>query len=174
MSPRSGPIVKEATKSMKKIVILLVLLVSFLFGCKNNTGAHDARTSSEPSDTPDVKSSGYHSEAFETSNKEVYDMDDIIYREGEWDDKDWDNIEFPIEKDCIDDKETAVNVARALLGNFQKQNYFVNYVTLSVFYDIKDKIWIVVFAESRDYPGADVTIAIRRENAEVVKMWVGE
>lgn len=146
---------------MKKVVIFLILLALLLSGCGNNT------------EIPNVNSDGKSSESSSTSNKENSDMNEITFQEGVWSDKDWEKVEFPFEKDCIPDKETAVNVTKLFLGKFQQQNYFINYVPQSVFYDTEDKIWIVSFSEG-DYPGADFTIAIRRENAEVVKMWVGE
>lgn len=147
---------------MKKAVILFIMLVLFLFGCGKNT------------ETSDVSSDGTHNNASGTNNGEVCDMREIIFTEGVWHDKEWNKLEFPFENDCIPDKETAIILTKVFLENFQRQNYFTNYVAQSVFYDTEDRIWIVSFSESKDYPGAVFSIAIREDNAEVVKMWVEE
>ena len=147
---------------MKKVIILLMLLTLFLSGCSNDMAI------------PNGSSNGNPSNSSNTNSEEDSNMNEITFTEGVWSDKYWENIEFPFEKDCIPDKETAISVTGLFLEKFQQQNSFNNYVPQSVFYDTKDRIWIVTFVESRDYPGACLSIAIRRENSEVVKMWVGE
>ena len=43
-----------------------------------------------------------------------------------------------------------------------------------VFFDTQDEIWIVSFWENNEMVGSDFSIAIKAENAQVIKMWVGE
>lgn len=149
---------------MKKVVVLLMLLVLTLSGCGKGIEASDEN----------LGSSGGLSSTSPKNSEELLGMSGISFEEGVWSDKDWENVEFPFKKDCVPDKETAVNITRILIEKFQQQNYFSDYVLQSVFFDTEDKIWIVTYGESRNYPGACVSIAIRKENAEVIKIWVGE
>ena len=109
----------------------------------------------------------------ETGNEENLNISELPYEEGKWKNKDWDKIELPFEEICIPDKETAIQITSAFVKAFQHKKLFINYKPQSVFYDIEDEIWIVSFCEG-DVPGASLTIAIRKDNAEVVKMWLGE
>ena len=102
---------------------------------------------------------------------------EIRYEEGIYPDKNWDMIELPIERDCIVDKETAIQTAKILLlieGRHDKtQN--LSYDPTVVFYDTEDMIWIVSFSpfqNGRLIPGDSYNIALRKNNAEVVKMWI--
>lgn len=98
----------------------------------------------------------------------------VPYSEGVWEYKDWENMEFVVEEDCVSNKETAITIAESIIKEFQKENRFIGFSPISVFFDTEDNLWIVSFAETTDYPGACVTFAIRKENAEVVKIWLGE
>ena len=147
---------------MKKKFILFVLLALFLSGCGKNALVANVSGNENADGVSNAP------------NKEAPGTNEIIFTEGVWPDKDWENVEFPFEKDCIPDKETALSITGVLVTKFHQQSCFINYAPQSVFYDTEDKIWIVTFVESPDYPGACVSIAIRKENAEVVKMWVEE
>ena len=79
----------------------------------------------------------------------------------------------------IPDEETAIEVATAIMQSIQRKGYGKEYVIQSVFFDTVDEIWIVTFA----LPQYDVTalmdgggysIAMRKSNAEVVRIWAGE
>ena len=102
--------------------------------------------------------------------------DSIPYQEGIYDDKDWENIDIPVNEVCIPDKDTAIKVASAIVDRFQKEGYFPDYIPQTVFFDTEDKIWIISFGENRGLydDGSDFSIALKAENAEVIKMWVGE
>ena len=147
---------------MKKIIIILTLLTLLLFGCGNHEESPVSCTCKEPDN------------ASGTCRMEEIDMNEMIYTEGVWSDEDWRTIEFPFEKECITDKETAVKIACIFFENFKQQGYFSNYTPRSVFYDIENKVWFVAFDAGITYPGANFVIALRQENSEVIKMWVGE
>lgn len=99
----------------------------------------------------------------------------IEVTEGIYPNKNWDDIMFPISETCVPDKETAVSLARNMIVNFQKNGKFIDYVPQSVFYDTQDHIWIISFWEDIEgYIGASFSIAIKEDNAQVVKMWVDE
>ena len=149
--------------TIKKASLMLIILILFLTGCESNY----------------FYENNYSYECNCSSEWKNDDIQDNVYREGIWYNKDWAAIEFPVEEDCVPDKETAVAVSRIYLERFQQQGYFIDYTLLEVFYDTVDRIWIITFSESKFsegtyYIGACFSIAIRRENAEVIKMWVGE
>lgn len=101
---------------------------------------------------------------------------EICYEEGIYSDKNWDMIQTPIERDCIPDKETAIQIAKIFLLIESRQDEAQNLLfdPTMVFYDIKDMIWIVSFSPFQNgmpIPGDSYNIALRRNNAEVVKMW---
>ena len=101
----------------------------------------------------------------------------IRYEEGIYRDKNWDMIEFPIARDCIPDNETAIQIARNFLSIEKLQNETLNlsYNPVAVFYDTADNIWIVSFSPFQNgmlIPGDSYNIAMRKNTAEVLKMWV--
>ena len=117
------------------------------------------------------------SEVESMENQHELIEDKTKYEEGVYSDKNWDAIEFPIERDCIPDKETAIKVAEIFLliekHSNESQNH--SYTPAEVFYDIEDMIWIVSFwpyQKGMLIPGDSYSIAMRRINGEVLKMWV--
>lgn len=100
----------------------------------------------------------------------------IKYSEGVYLDKNWDEFETTYNEFCINNKNTAIKMATIILEGFQENEVFRNYVPQSVFYDTNDKIWVVSFweGENTNSDGPDFNIAIKAENAQVVKMWCGE
>lgn len=102
-------------------------------------------------------------------------MKDIRYEEGIYQNKNWNEIEFPFEQPCVPDKETAITITNSIMSNFQSDGHFPNYVAQSIFFDKEDELWIVSYwQEKENYVGADFTIALRKDNGQVVKMWVNE
>jgi len=106
----------------------------------------------------------------------VKTYNEIEYTEGVYNDKNWKNKIEPANNIAIPDVETAVNIANVIVDSHKKEGLLSNYVPQSIFYDTKDKIWIISYWEESNEPilGACFTIAIRAKNAEVIKMWVGE
>ena len=99
------------------------------------------------------------------------------YKEGIYTNKNWDVIEFPIEQDCIQDKETAIIAAEIflLIERLQDEAQNLSFRPTEVFYDTEDMIWIVSFSPFQNgmlIPGDSYNIALRKNNAEVLKMWV--
>ena len=102
---------------------------------------------------------------------------DAIYIEGKYPDKNWNLVEFLIEKDCIPDKETAIKVAEIYLLIEKRSDESLNhsFIPTEVFYDIEEMVWIVSFSpyqNGKPIPGNSYSIALRKKNAEVLKMWV--
>ena len=143
---------------------------------KSNNGNSDntSTTSNEEVSDMDKSCNGNSDIASTTSGREVSFINGVLYEEGVCFDDDLENIDFPFERDCIPDMETAISVTKIFIEIFQQQNYFIDYVPTSVYYGTKDNIWVVTFSKGFDYPGACLIIALRKENAEVIKMWVEE
>lgn len=108
------------------------------------------------------------------SKKEVPAYDgEVSFEKGIYPNKDWDELSFSIDDDCVPDKETAINIAESIKAHYQQKGHFEDFVTQSVFYDTEDEIWIVTFYESTtNQTGSAFNIAIKKNNAEIIKMWV--
>jgi uncharacterized protein YqgQ len=180
---------KEVLKMKRNCFIFMILvfiLITLTCGCVDMPVQMEIKDTSQKGEQVETEVTSQEGKQMETedTSQEGEQMETEVtymYEEGIFEPKDWENIQFPIKDDCIPDKETAIKVAKIFLENLQKQNFFTNNVLGSVFYDTEDKIWIVSFWEESDYMldgyvtvGGDLSIAIRRENAEVVKMWPGE
>lgn len=99
---------------------------------------------------------------------------DVNYDSGVYGNKDWDSKEFPVEVNCVPDAETAIAVAGSVLLRMQKEGKYENYAPISVFYDTKDKIWVVSFGLTDGSLGADLSFAVREADAGIEKIWAGE
>ncbi len=122
--------------------------------------------------------SGCNNKEIEEENK-INNTENVMYEEGIYQDKDWDLLEFPIEMTCVPDKETAISIANDIMINFQKQGSFKGYIPQHVFLDTEDNFWVVSFwpnveENNATYVGASLSIAIKKENAQILKMWVDE
>lgn len=84
----------------------------------------------------------------------------------------WNEIEFPITKDCVPDHTTAIDVTRSIVSGFQKDGMYPKYSPQSVFFDTEKQLWIVTFYPNDNQEGACLNIAIKKDDAQVVKMWV--
>lgn len=99
----------------------------------------------------------------------------ITSSKGIYSNKDWDTLELPFSAECIPDSETAIAVTKNIVMSFQKEGKFLDYVPQFVFFDIEDNIWIVSFWPNIDgYIGSSFNIVIKKDNAQVVKMWIEE
>ena len=109
---------------------------------------------------------------FSCERKEnVMNESNIVISSGIYSNKDWDKFEFPFSAECIPDSETAIAVTKSIVMNFQKEGKFCDYAPQLVFFDVEDNIWIVSFwPKIEGYIGSGFNIAIRKENAQVVKM----
>jgi len=88
-----------------------------------------------------------------------------------------DNENLPgIEIDAIPDMETAIDIANAIFRTIQRDRFFLrNYVADFVYYDEENGIWIVGFViPGRNFVGGSISIALRKSDATVLKIWPGE
>ncbi len=145
---------------MKRILALIftVFFVFSLSGCKNNDNDLSSRI-----------------EWVEKQNSK------IEYEKGIYHNKDWDSFEYPMDKVCVPDEETAIAVAEAVFAKYRKNNEYSKFIPKRVFFDTEDEIWIVSFDDPYEiddeghifeYVGLYFNIAIKKENAEIVKMWL--
>ncbi len=131
----------------RKIKILISLLVCLIFLCSCRT------------------------------DKEVASPSEILYETGAYN---WEiGEEVTVTDVPVPDKETAIKIAESITSGFQKKGVFPGYVPQHVFFDSDKDVWIVSLWEESEneneiYSGACFSVAIRKDNAEVVKMWVGE
>ena len=149
---------------MKKVLIVtfaFFVLVGIICACKKDDGNSPFSNCSQESNsqTDDTKTI----------------MDGVSVSVGVYDNKDWDNMQPDTVDDiCVPDAITAVSVAKSLMERVQRDLYFPNAVPVDVFFDTEDQIWIVCFSDLLpNEAGEGFNIAIRKDNAEVVKMWVG-
>ena len=103
-------------------------------------------------------------------------MKKIKYDSGIYDNKNWSDPVGTYTEAVIADKETAIHIATAILQSMQNKGYARNYVAQSVFFDEADEIWIVSFWEnkSEDTLGSDCSIALKKSDAKVMRIWFGE
>lgn len=99
---------------------------------------------------------------------------DMIYNEGIYFNKNWDEEIGSYKKDVIPDKETAIAVAIQIFNGMEKSENATNFVPKSVFFDESDEIWIVSFASNNDEEGMDCCIAIQKKDGKVIRIWYGE
>lgn len=98
---------------------------------------------------------------------------EVSFDKGIYQNKDWDELKFSVDDDCVPDKETAISIAESIMAHYHQKGHFEDFVTQSVFYDTEDEIWIVTFYEPTiNQTGSAFNIAIRKNNAEIIKMWV--
>ena len=108
------------------------------------------------------------------SSSGAISIEEIIFEKGIWPTQKWGEPELMLDKDCIPDEYCAINFAQSIISNYQKEGYFKNYVPQSVFLDTTDNVWVVTFSENNKYPQSCVYVAIKKANAEVLSVWVGE
>jgi hypothetical protein len=99
--------------------------------------------------------------------------DEPLYETGVYYDKDWDKEMVGTYKgNAIPDKETAIAVASAIQIGIQGEERAV----LQVFYDVEDEIWIVTFVRPSSVMmnGGCISIALRQEDGQVLRIWGGE
>lgn len=131
---------------MKRISLLLLIMVLLFAGCKNNTEEGDS------------------------------DMRDIKYESGVFHDKNWNEKIGTYVDVAVPDKETAIKIASAVIIPMQDKGYAKNYSVQSVFFDNTDEVWIVSFWEDKGdkTTGADCSIAIKKSNSQILRIWFGE
>ncbi len=105
---------------------------------------------------------------YKNDNKNI----DILYREGDFSYLLKDNTAV-YDGEIVSDKETAIEIAKIVLNNISDFENKKDYNTIIVFYDTEKEIWIVTF-DKKDTLGGCVSVAIRKSDAQIVKVWFGE
>lgn len=103
----------------------------------------------------------------------------IEFKKGTYYDKNWEEETGTYQQDVIPDKDTAVKIATQIFNGMEKNSDMEKYVPQSVFYDEIDGIWIVSFWEKKEDSemltvGDDCSIALKRKNGQVLRIWFGE
>ena len=70
--------------------------------------------------------------------------------------------------------DAAGRIAEALLSDFQDEGLFSGYQLQLLEHDPDQGIWQASFWPDPMMPGADLVIAFRDDNLQIVGMWVGE
>lgn len=74
----------------------------------------------------------------------------IEYQSGNYHDKNWNDMVGTYSEPVILDKETAVEVAKAIFNGMNTSENMNGHVPKSIFYDEQDEIWIISFGEDSD------------------------
>lgn len=147
---------------MKRTVIILLAVFVFLSGCNYSNES-----------TTEVETETTHAESnhlFYTDNPSMkervinFNYEDYIHERGD----------FSIEWSGIVSEETAGEVATAVLKQYQREGFFVDYQLQLIKHDSEKGIWLAVFWPEPLMPGADMSIAFREDNMQIVGIWVGE
>ena len=83
-------------------------------------------------------------------------------------------------EDAVPDAETASLVAQAIFNGMKKSSEAKEFQVQRVIYDVEKKVWVVEFFSLKKTEGEIMTagyvcyIAIKKENAEVVRIWFEE
>lgn len=111
--------------------------------------------------------------ACENNNKE---NNMVKYKSGNYYDKNWSEDAGTYTGVVVPDKETALEIAKAIFNGMDKSKDAQEYVPKSVFYDNQDEIWIISFAKDSNeiILGGDCSIAIQKKDGKVLRIWFGE
>lgn len=68
-----------------------------------------------------------------------------------------------------------MKISNMIFSNLQDDGLFKDYVMQSVFFDESDEVWILnYYPNEKNYIGSTCSIAISKQTAEVLKIWVTE
>lgn len=102
----------------------------------------------------------------------------IEYESGVFSEKDWDDATGTYSLAAIPDSRTAIAVAEAIFRGMEKSADMQDNAPLWVFFDEQDEIWIVTFGEEAEdgevVVGGDCSIALRKQDGKVLRIWFGE
>ena len=97
-----------------------------------------------------------------------------VYAEGVLENKNWESEAGSYFGDCIADSKAATDVADAIFHNLALPQAYDEYTVLSIFYDTQDAIYIVSFGKASLQLGGGVNIALRKSDAQVLRIWFDE
>ena len=159
---------------MKKallVILFIVLACAILTACQEKNAAEDgcSPTQNEESSTETN---------FETRCVEAADMTDHgqikINVLSDAERNYWEQYDSALLLDCAGTAEAAVSITNIVLEQYQEDGLFRDYKPKLVEFQENPSVWIVHYWPDKDLPQATFSIAIRKDTAEVVKMWVGE
>lgn len=114
----------------------------------------------------------------QSDTEEDFSMN-LEFKRGIFYNKNWDEKAGTYQQDVIPDEHTAIKVAIQIFNGMKKNSKMEKYVPQSVFYDENDEIWIVSFWEEKEVDemltvGDDCSIAMKRKDGQVLRIWFGE
>ena len=113
---------------------------------------------------------------FSSCNSKGMKNDMVNYEVGAYHDKNWDETIGSYQGEVIPDKETALEMAKAIFNGMEKSKESQHFIPQSIFFDEKDEIWIVSFGKDSNeiILGGDCSIAMQKKDGKVLRIWFGE
>lgn len=117
---------------------------------------------------------------YEFIGKEVIINDiDINYNEGIIDDNLLNDDVGVYKEAVVKDKETALAIAKVIFESIDRPKNKDDYFCEDIFYDTEKEIWIITFAKKSKKKGEYIvggscSIALRKKDAQIVKIWFEE
>jgi len=146
---------------MRKIVLIIIAFTLLLLGCSNSQSlqAEEPLVSSGDMTTPKPKEYVITHGAYE--NWDQYQLSDFL------------------QNDLVQTEESAIAIANAIVKNAVGEQEWKKLYLANVWEDAEREVWIIsYYTQSEDanviMVGGEVYIAIRKHDAQVVKMWAEE
>ena len=79
-----------------------------------------------------------------------------------------------INRDFVTNVQTAQSIGDAVIKSVVGEEKFKKLSKIFIFYDPKEKIWIINRALDENVLGGDYNCAISQSNGEILKVWAGE
>lgn len=100
----------------------------------------------------------------------------ITYESGNYYDKNWCETIGTYSGAVIPNENAALEIARVIFNNMDKNKEVQKYIPKSIFYDNQDKIWIVSFGKKTNEitVGENCNIAIQETDGKVLRIWFDE
>ena len=150
-------------RAFSAILLLLILISVFLPACGQEENAADRDRADRGVLTVEKQ-------------KELMNKVKVM---PEWERNEWENLDetgYFTGEEFVPDAETAIELGTVLLRRFQKSGFFSGYALQRVEYQDEPAIWVISCWRDADAEesGAKVCFAMRRDNAQVVCIWLGE
>ena len=160
----------------KTILLVCIFLSTLLTGCESRQelAAENTTRSSEQAYAAEEDAQAVDSliGVLEVSEIPTYNIHEIKDKDEYY----WESENSPFLHDCLADVETASSVAKLIFSEIQREGYCSGYSLQYIEYQSDPGIWVFTFWDGSDDsgPSATFSMAIRKDNAQVVKMWVDE
>jgi hypothetical protein len=146
---------------MKKTALFLLACILLFAGCSSSQSLQEGEslTSSENLTTPKPKEYVITHSACE--NWDQFQPSDFL------------------QNDLVPTEKNAIAVANAIVQSAVGEQEWKKHYLSNVWEDIEREVWVITYvprSEDASYiiVGGDITIVIRKHDAQVVKMWAGE